>query len=113
MADTRRHMYRDDEEAIMSDTAWAFVVAGVLTIAAGLIALRTWQVGHSTARWMRPPGSPVAHAIPKTELHADLVEVAAVAHCGRWPTADLTRDDHAERCMACVLAVERLEHRPS
>jgi len=97
----------------MSGTAWAFVVAGVLTVAAGLIAVRTWQVEHSSVRWMRPPGSPVAHAIPKTELRAGLIEVGVVARCGPWHTADLVRDDLAERCVTCRRAVDRLEHHPN
>lgn len=100
---------RDDGAAIMSDTVWAFVVAGVLTVAAGLVAVRTWQVRHSIVRWIRPPRSPVTHAIPKAELRGGPVEVGAVAHCGRWPAADLAQDDRAERCLACVRTVERLE----
>jgi hypothetical protein len=97
----------------MNDIAWAFVLASVLIVAAGLIAVRTWQVRHSEVQWMRSPGSPLAHAIPKAELRAGPIEVVAVAHCGRWPAADLARDDRAERCMACVRAVEQLERRPS
>lgn len=96
----------------MTDTAWAFVVAGVLTVVAGLIAVRTWQVQRSAVWWLRPPGSPVAHAIPKAELRAGPVEVVAVAHCGRWPPADLARDDGAERCVACVQATDRLKRHP-
>ncbi len=95
----------------MNGVAWAFVVASLLIMLAGFVALRAWQATHSTVRWMRPPGSRIAHAIPKSEVASALILLQSLAYCGPWPANQVVRDDRAERCAACVRSVERLEHR--
>lgn len=87
------------------------MVAALLVVAAGLVAVKAWQATYTSVRWMRPRGFDIAHAIPKTELASELVLVQAIAGCGRWSADRLVRDDGAERCVACERTVDRLEHR--
>lgn len=91
------------------------IAAGVLFVAIVFVAA-TRHDGPSRAAgvvWMRPLGEDIAHAIPNAELRSELADVQALAFCDRWPVDELVRDKRAERCRACVQAVERMEHRRS
>jgi hypothetical protein len=94
----------------------ALIIGSVVTLAAAWILL-TRRSGplapfrRSTVEWLRPTGHRMAHAFPTVELRAELTEIAALGHCGRWPIDDLVRDDGAVRCAPCERAVERMEHR--
>lgn len=95
----------------MSDMAWAVVVSSLLIVAAGCVALRTWQARRSSVLWMRPPDTGIAHAFTRDELESELVEITPLARCGQWPRKALVGDAEADRCVACVRAVEQHEQR--
>lgn len=95
----------------MSGVAQACIVTGLLLVAAAVVAVKARRATRTSVRYMRPKGQEIAHAITKAELASELIELQALADCGRWPVAELVRDDGAKRCVACERAVERLEHR--
>lgn len=95
----------------MSGITQAFLVGGVLLVVAGLIVWRTRRAGRSPVVWMREANSRIAHAIRRVELRAGLREVDSAGFCGAgpWPVVALMRASRAERCAACVRAVDELK----
>ena len=58
-------------------------------------------------KWMRSHGSRIAHAFAEIDLEVGFERIEPVAGCDRVRVDDLQEDELAERCTACLRAVER------
>lgn len=104
----RGRVVHGERAPVVNGLTLALLAAGLVVLAVVWIAVTR---DRSTVQWMRPLGDDIAHAVPTVELRAELATVQALGFCGRWPVAELIRDERAERCAVCVRAVEQMEHR--
>jgi hypothetical protein len=94
----------------MNGITVAFLVAGVLIVAAGVGVVLTRRARRRAVVWLTPPGSTIAHAFRQVEL-TNLGAVSPLRHCGTWLVTELREDEHAEQCWPCRRAAEELGER--
>lgn len=83
----------------------AFVVAGLLLMAAAVVAVLTWRARQRAVVWLVPPGSTTAHAFRQVEL-TNLGAVSPLPNCDTWLAVELRDNENTARCWACRRATD-------